>query len=106
MPASLEQAGVEQLQAEDLDDALRKLRQRGVLSLMVEGGAGLAASFLAGDHVDRLTLFRAPIILGSGALGAFSAIASQEIEHAPRFTLLESRALGDDVMSIYRVGDR
>jgi diaminohydroxyphosphoribosylaminopyrimidine deaminase/5-amino-6-(5-phosphoribosylamino)uracil reductase len=106
MPASLEQAGVEQLEAEDLDDALRKLRQRGVLSLMVEGGAGLAASFLAGDHVDRLTLFRAPIILGSGALGAFSAIASQEIEHAPRFTLLESRALGDDVMSIYRVGDR
>jgi diaminohydroxyphosphoribosylaminopyrimidine deaminase / 5-amino-6-(5-phosphoribosylamino)uracil reductase len=105
MPVNLDQAGVEQLQAEDLDDALRQLKQRGVLSLLVEGGAGLAASFLAGDHVDRLTIFRAPVILGSGALGAFSAIASQEIEHAPRFTLLETRALGDDVMSVYRVGD-
>ena len=103
--AELGNAGVEQLGAEDVHDALRQLKQRGVLSLMVEGGAGLAASFLAGAHVDRLVIFRAPVILGSGALGAFSAIASQEVESAPRFTLLETRGLGDDVMSVYRVGE-
>jgi diaminohydroxyphosphoribosylaminopyrimidine deaminase / 5-amino-6-(5-phosphoribosylamino)uracil reductase len=103
MPADLERAGVEQIGAKDLHDALAQLKQRGVLSLMVEGGAGLAASFLAGDHVDRLVIFRAPVILGSGALGAFSAIASQEIDHAPRFRLLETRALDDDVMSTYAV---
>jgi diaminohydroxyphosphoribosylaminopyrimidine deaminase / 5-amino-6-(5-phosphoribosylamino)uracil reductase len=106
LPADLENAGVEQIAAEDLHDALRQLKERGVLSLMVEGGAGLAASFLAADHVDRLVIFRAPIILGAQALGAFSGIASQEIEHAPRFALLESRTLGDDVMSVYRVGKR
>jgi diaminohydroxyphosphoribosylaminopyrimidine deaminase / 5-amino-6-(5-phosphoribosylamino)uracil reductase len=103
MPADLENMGVEQLMAEDVDDALRQLKQRGIMSLMVEGGAGLAASFLAGDNVDRLAIFRAPIILGAGALGAFSGIASQEIELAPRFRLLETRALGDDVMSVYAV---
>lgn len=103
MPADLENLGVEQLMAEDVDDALRQLRKRGVLSLIVEGGAGLAASFLAGDNVDRLVIFRAPIILGAGALGAFSGIASQEVEHAPRFTLVETRALGDDVLSVYAV---
>ena len=103
--AELGNASVEQLGAEDVHDALRQLKQRGVLSLMVEGGAGLAASFLAGAHVDRLVIFRAPVILGSGALGAFSAIASQEVESAPRFTLLETRGLGDDVMSVYRVGE-
>ena len=106
MPADLERAGVEQICAEDLHDALAQLKQRGVLSLMVEGGAGLAASFLAGDHVDRLVIFRAPVILGSGALGAFSGIASQEIKHAPRFSLLETRALDDDVMSTYAVSNR
>jgi diaminohydroxyphosphoribosylaminopyrimidine deaminase/5-amino-6-(5-phosphoribosylamino)uracil reductase len=68
---------------------------------MIEGGAGLAASFLAGEYVDRLVIFRAPIVLGVGALGAFSGIASQEIEHAPRFRLLEVRAFGQDVMSVY-----
>jgi diaminohydroxyphosphoribosylaminopyrimidine deaminase/5-amino-6-(5-phosphoribosylamino)uracil reductase len=48
-------------------------------------------------------IFRAPIILGEGALGAFSGIASQEVQHAPRLTLIETRALGDDVMSVYSV---
>jgi diaminohydroxyphosphoribosylaminopyrimidine deaminase/5-amino-6-(5-phosphoribosylamino)uracil reductase len=103
LPADLQNLGVEQLTAHDVGEALHKLKARGVLSLMVEGGAGLAASFLAGDHVDRLVIFRAPIILGEGALGAFSGIASQEVEHAPRFTLLETHALGDDVMSVYAV---
>jgi diaminohydroxyphosphoribosylaminopyrimidine deaminase/5-amino-6-(5-phosphoribosylamino)uracil reductase len=103
MPADLEHLGVEQMRAHDLAEALQKLKQRGVVSLLVEGGAGLAASFLAGNYVDRLVIFRAPIILGEGALGAFSGIASQEVEHAPRFTLIESRSLGDDVMSVYAV---
>lgn len=103
LPADLEHAGVEGLPAHDVGDALRKLRARGITSIMIEGGAGLAASFLAGEYVDRLVIFRAPIVLGEGALGAFSGIASQEIEHAPRFRLLETRALGDDVMSIYAV---
>lgn len=103
LPMELERLGVEALPAHDVGDALRKLRTRGILSLMVEGGAGLAASFLAGEHVDRLVIFRAPIVLGEGALGAFSGIASQEIEHAPRFSLLETRSLGDDVMSVYSV---
>jgi len=101
LPADLESLGVEQIAAYDIADSLRKLRDRGVLSLMVEGGAGLAASFLAGDYVDRLVIFRAPIILGEGALNAFAGIASQDVEHAPRFSLLESRQLGNDVMSVY-----
>jgi diaminohydroxyphosphoribosylaminopyrimidine deaminase/5-amino-6-(5-phosphoribosylamino)uracil reductase len=103
LPSDLETLGVEQLTAHDIDEALKKLKERGVLSLVVEGGAGLAASFLAGSHVDRLVIFRAPIILGEGALGGFSGIAAQEVEHAPRFKLLETRAIGDDVMSVYAV---
>ena len=106
LPADLENLGVAQIVADDLDDALRELRSRGVLSLMVEGGAGLAASFLGAGFVDRLVIFRAPIILGGGSLGAFSAIASQEIQRAPRFTLIKSQALGDDVMSIYAKQER
>ena len=103
MPADLESLGVEQLAAHDVGDALERLKGRGIMSVMVEGGAGLAASFLAGNYVDRLVIFRAPIILGEGALGAFSGIASQEVEHAPRFTLIDTSALGDDVMSVYAV---
>lgn len=103
LSGELERRGVEQLAAGDIHDALVKLRSRGVMSLMVEGGARLAASFLGGGFVDRLVIFRAPVILGEGALGAFSGIASQEAESAPRLTLIETRALGDDVMSVYSI---
>ncbi len=100
-PPELESLGVEALRADDVGDALRKLRARGLASIMVEGGAGLAASFLAGGYVDRLVIFRAPIVLGRGALGAFSGVASLEIEHALRFDLLEVRGVGNDVMATY-----
>lgn len=101
LPSGLESMGVEAIAAHGTREALGILRERGVMSILVEGGAGLAASFLADSLVDRLVVFRAPLVLGDGALNAFSGIAGHDIEHAPRFTLLESRALGDDVMSIY-----
>ena len=101
LSADLVRSGVKSVTAHDLGDALRQLRGRGIASILVEGGAGLAASFLAGGYVDRLVIFRAPIVLGGGALGAFSAIAPLDIEQAPRFELLDVRKLGDDVMTVY-----
>ncbi len=103
LPDDLSGSGVESLEASDLPEALQKLQQRGVKSLMVEGGAGLAASFLAASVVDRLVIFRAPIVLGDGALNAFSGIAGQDVAHAPRFRLLDTRSLGEDVISVYFV---
>jgi diaminohydroxyphosphoribosylaminopyrimidine deaminase/5-amino-6-(5-phosphoribosylamino)uracil reductase len=103
LPADLAQLGVEGLPARDLGDALRKLKDRGLHSLMVEGGAGLAASFLASGFVDRLVIFQAPIILGSGSLNAFSGIAGQTAEEAPRFRVLHSAQLENDIMTTYAV---
>src|SRR3546814_3326711 len=40
----------------------------GIDSLLVEGGAGAAATFLAADRIDRLLLYRAPILIGGGRL--------------------------------------
>ncbi len=101
LPDELSSVGVESIGAEDVSEALQTLKQRGINSILVEGGAGLAASFLAARHVDRLVMFRAPLVLGEGGLNAFSGVASHDVEHAPRFTLLESRAIGDDVMTVY-----
>ena len=101
LPADLANAGVEGLPAHDLDDALVKLKARGVISLLVEGGAGLAASFLGAGSVDRLVIFQAPIVLGAGSLGAFSGIASHDLAHAPRFHAIRTRKFGDDVMTVY-----
>lgn len=43
-----------------------------ILSVLVEGGAGVATSLLAADQVDRLLIYTAPVVLGGlRALGDF-----------------------------------
>jgi diaminohydroxyphosphoribosylaminopyrimidine deaminase/5-amino-6-(5-phosphoribosylamino)uracil reductase len=101
LPADLANAGVEAIKARDLHGALAKLKARGISSLLVEGGAGLAASFLGAGCVDRVIIFQAPIVLGAGSLGAFSGIASHDLAHAARFHALRVQRFGDDVMTIY-----
>jgi len=101
LPSALEDRGIESMQASDVAEAVAILKQRGVNSILIEGGAGLAASFIAGHLVDRLVIFRAPIVLGEGALNAFAGVSSHEVERAPRFDLLRSTVIGGDVMSVY-----
>ncbi|MPT48874.1 MAG: bifunctional diaminohydroxyphosphoribosylaminopyrimidine deaminase/5-amino-6-(5-phosphoribosylamino)uracil reductase RibD [Sphingobium sp.] len=71
-------------------------------SLMVEGGAMAAAAFLAADLVDRLVLYRAPIIIGGGR-GAVADIGLADLGLAHgRWRLADRRQLGDDAMEIYQ----
>jgi len=101
LPADLARMGVEAVRARGLDDALSKLKARGITSILVEGGAGLAASFLGEGCVDRLVIFQAPIVFGAGSLNAFSGVASHDLAHAPRFHAIRTERFGDDVMTIY-----
>ena len=102
---ALEHAGVELLHAASLPHAVRALRARGVTSLLLEGGAGLASSFMQEALVDRLVIFRAPILLGAGSLNAFGGLPSGAIESAPRWRLVEARRFGDDEMTVYKPRD-
>lgn len=50
----------------DLSDLLAQLYLKGLRSVMIEGGAITASSFIGNGLVNRLYIFQAPIILGSG----------------------------------------
>jgi diaminohydroxyphosphoribosylaminopyrimidine deaminase / 5-amino-6-(5-phosphoribosylamino)uracil reductase len=69
--------------------------------VLIEGGAGAAAAFLARDLVDRLLLYRAPILIGQGraALGEIG-LGSLDEAHG-RWRLHDARALGSDRLEIY-----
>lgn len=73
----------------------------GVNELLVEGGAATAAAFLAADLVDRLLLYRAPILIGAGkaALGDIGLVALAEAQG--RWRLSDSRMLGSDRLDAY-----
>ena len=68
---------------------------------MVEGGARAASAFIAADLVDRLLLYRAPILIGA-ARAALGDIGLQTLAHAHgRWQLIDARMLGPDRMELY-----
>ena len=73
----------------------------GVDHLLVEGGAETASAFLRAGLVDRLLLYRAPILIGAGrdALGDIG-LGSLADAHG-RWTLTDSRQLGSDRLEVY-----
>ena len=69
--------------------------------LFVEGGAQTAAAFLAAGLVDRLLLYRAPIVIGGGrpAIGDIG-LASLDDAHG-RWRFVDRRQLGSDMLDVY-----
>lgn len=71
----------------DVTAALRGLVQRGIVSLMIEGGAELAGSVIAARLADELHVFVAPILLGPrGRPGAVDWAGPDTPSEAPRIT--------------------
>lgn len=70
-------------------------------TLFVEGGAQAAATFLAADMVDRLLIYRAPIVMGAGVpcIGDIG-LASLAQAHG-RWRHTDRRALGSDEADVY-----
>ena len=73
----------------------------GVDRLMVEGGAKTASAFLAADLVDRLILYRAPILIGEGRAALGDIGLTRLAEAHGRWRLSDSRMLGSDRFEVY-----
>ena len=70
-------------------------------SILVEGGAMTAASFLKAGLVDRLMLYRAPILIGGGKPSiADFGVTDLESAHG-QWGLVDSRRLGNDRLEVY-----
>ncbi len=73
----------------------------GVNDMLVEGGAQTAAAFLADDLVDRLILYRAPILIGGGrAALADIGLTDLSIAHG-QWQRRDTRMLGVDRLEVY-----
>jgi diaminohydroxyphosphoribosylaminopyrimidine deaminase / 5-amino-6-(5-phosphoribosylamino)uracil reductase len=69
--------------------------------LLVEGGAQTAAAFLRADLVDRLLLYRAPILIGAGA-ASLGDIGLTDLAAAHgRWKQTDARQLGSDRLEAY-----
>ena len=85
----------------DLTAVLTDLRDSGFTRLFAEGGAEVAAALVAADLVDEVVIIRAPVVVGAGGVRALGDTALSAIERSPRYHLVDTVPVGDDVMRTY-----
>jgi diaminohydroxyphosphoribosylaminopyrimidine deaminase/5-amino-6-(5-phosphoribosylamino)uracil reductase len=84
-----------------LEDALRRLADEEVQSLLLEGGPTLAGAFLRAGVLDKLVLFVAPTLVGGDdAPPLFSGPGAPTMADAIALSGLEVDRSGDDVVLI------
>jgi len=80
----------------DLEELCRALFEQGLTGLMVEGGGLTSARFIRSGLVDRIELFVAPKILGSGSAW-IEGLRVDSVSDAPKFTVESLRKLKADI---------
>ena len=72
-----------------------------VNDLLVEGGSATATAFLAEDLVDRILVYRAPIIVGEGKSSIGNIGLSRIADAHGRWRAEQGPALGVDRLEVY-----
>ncbi|MEV0038795.1 bifunctional diaminohydroxyphosphoribosylaminopyrimidine deaminase/5-amino-6-(5-phosphoribosylamino)uracil reductase RibD [Streptomyces sp. NPDC050804] len=80
----------------DIPALLRALYERGVRSVLLEGGPALAGSFVAAGAVDKVIGYLAPVLLGAGP-AALADAGITTIAEALRLRMTESVRIGPDL---------
>jgi diaminohydroxyphosphoribosylaminopyrimidine deaminase/5-amino-6-(5-phosphoribosylamino)uracil reductase len=88
----------------DPEAAALVLGSRGITRVLIEGGAAIASAFLRRNLVDRLSIYRGGLLLGSHSRPAVGLLAYPNLDFAPRFSLVSSRAVGGDTVETWRRG--
>lgn len=103
---ALKEAGVEVVNAPgeqgtvDLQEMLRILGDRGIVSLLLEGGATLAGAFAGGGLIDRYVFYLAPKLLGASGAGALNGWVADAISDAAGLVISEVKRIGPDLRII------
>jgi diaminohydroxyphosphoribosylaminopyrimidine deaminase/5-amino-6-(5-phosphoribosylamino)uracil reductase len=100
---ALRSRGVEIIAVTDLSAALQALRARDIRSVLVEGGARLAGSFLREKAADRIAIFQSPLRLEKDALAAFSGAPDGTGEWVRTLPVVDRRTFGEDTLITYAV---
>ena len=85
----------------DLHQLLDMLGAEGFTRVLVEGGANVASSLVAGDLADEVVIFRAAVVVGPAGVRALGNYALSAIERSPRYRQIEAAIVGDDQMRRY-----
>ncbi|MBH68312.1 MAG: riboflavin biosynthesis protein RibD [Rhodospirillaceae bacterium] len=84
-----------------LMECFRILSKSGITSVLVEAGSGLASSLLRFRLVDKLIVYRAPILIGNDGIAACNSIGVEKLNEAIGFELSSLEYIEGDTMETY-----
>lgn len=83
----------------NLGDLLKVLGERGITSIVVEGGGNLVGSLFDQKQVDKVVAFVAPLVIGGDdAVSAVGGLGAEKMADATRLDRVSVERFGDDVM--------
>lgn len=83
----------------DLAAGMQALGAAGLTRVLVEGGAQVAGGLLRLGLVDRIAWFHAPGVMGGDGWPAAQAFGTAALRDMPRFRRVDSRPVGDDMLT-------
>ncbi|MGH3053702.1 MAG: bifunctional diaminohydroxyphosphoribosylaminopyrimidine deaminase/5-amino-6-(5-phosphoribosylamino)uracil reductase RibD, partial [Gaiellaceae bacterium] len=90
LPVASEQVSIKRV--------LRELGKRNVASVLIEGGATVAAAAISARVVDRLLMFYAPKLIGGDGRPMLGPLGIRRLLQAPQLGPLRLRRLAGDVL--------
>ncbi len=81
----------------DLRQLLMKAGENEITSVLVEGGAKLAAAALADRVVDEVMIFLAPLLLGDG-VASIGQLGIKRVDDGIRLDRVRTRRVGEDML--------
>jgi len=81
-----------------LSRVLQAIGRRGITSVLIEGGATVAAAAVAERMVDRLLIFYAPMLIGGDGRPMLGPLGVRHLQQAPQFGCLQVKRFATDVL--------
>ncbi len=87
----------------DLRAGMSALAALGITRVLCEGGGGLGAALLQAGLVDEIALYTAGLAIGGAGLPSLADLGLPKLADVPRARLIESRPIGPDLFSLWRL---
>ena len=89
----------------DLHCLLSKLWEKGIRSILVEGGSEVIASFLREKLIDEISVFVGSIIIGGNAPSLVGGEGAREEDEVIRLKMISCEKIGSGILLKYVIED-
>ena len=75
--------------------------EEGITTVLVEAGGYLASGLVKSNLVDKLVIYRAPMIIGGDGIAAWHPLGVEQLGMSKRFKIQNIERIGPDIIETY-----